>query len=107
MKQKEETLNQIVKQIKGNQEDSEMEDMDEESCIELAKKYIEVADQDGSGNIDLQEFLGFIMKLDKDLKSSVDGKKYEAMFNEIDTDRNGKLDEVEFGRALHQMLLES
>ena len=81
--------------------------MDEESCIETAKKYINIADLDNDGKIDFEEFQRFILKLGKGLKSSVDSIKIKQIFNEIDTDNSEKLDEIEFGKALYQMLLET
>ena len=60
-----------------------------------------VADVDGNGVVDFEEFKDFINKLEdgQDEKSTEEGLK--GIFDSIDENGNGELTVEEFGKALH------
>ena len=60
---------------------------------------MEIADIDGSGTIDLEEFTDFITKLEN--AGSIDAQK---IFEEQDKDGSGELDVPAFGQALFAAL---
>ena len=60
-----------------------------------------VADVDGNGVVDFEEFKDFINKLEdgQDEQSTEEGLK--GIFDSIDENGNGELTVEEFGKALH------
>ena len=60
-----------------------------------------VADVDGNGAVDFDEFKDFINKLEdgQDEQSTEEGLK--GIFESIDENGNGELTVEEFGKALH------
>lgn len=60
-----------------------------------------VADVDGNGVVDFEEFKDFINKLEdgQDEQSTEEGLK--GIFESIDENGNGELTVEEFGKALH------
>ena len=60
-----------------------------------------VADVDGNGVVDFDEFKDFINKLEdgQDEQSTEEGLK--GIFESIDENGNGELTIIEFGKALH------
>ena len=74
--------------------------MTEKQSSDIAKKWMAVADTDGNGTIDIDEFTGFISKIEINDKIIIedDAKK---IFESIDEDDDGKLSEAEFGKAIH------
>ena len=59
-----------------------------------------IADTDGSGTIDFEEFTEFLNKLSPD--STEDELK--QVFDQIDEDKSGELDLEEFGKAIYECL---
>lgn len=86
-------LQKITEQIQGG-------DVDESQAGEIAEKWMEIADVDGSGTIDQQEFNEFISKLDGDATTD----QMKDIFDSIDEDNSGELSVEEFGKALHAFI---
>jgi Ca2+-binding EF-hand superfamily protein len=61
---------------------------------------MEVADIDGNGTIDVEEFKEMITKLDE----KFDESKASEIFGSSDADGNGKLSVENFGSALYECL---
>ena len=72
--------------------------MTEEQSTDIAKKWMEIADTDGSGTIDLNEFKEFITKIDE----SITEDSTKQIFASIDEDGDGELSVAEFGKAIHE-----
>jgi len=72
-----------------------------EQARRLTKDIFDIADADHNGTIDLKEFLaaGRASKIDELLR----GQQLLAIFNGLDTDGNGKIDEVEMSTAIRNV----
>ena len=66
--------------------------------MEVAEKWMVIADIDGSGTVDLAEFTEFLTKIEATEK--MDEAQIKEIFEEIDTDGNGELSTEEFGSAI-------
>ena len=72
--------------------------MSEKNSTDIAKKWMDIADTDGSGTIDLNEFKEFIAKIDKNITED----DIKQTFDAIDEDGNGELSVAEFGKAIYE-----
>jgi Ca2+-binding EF-hand superfamily protein len=59
-----------------------------------------IADTDGSGTIDIEEFKEFIVKLD----SSIGEDTIKSSFDGQDEEKNGELSVENFGKALFDII---
>jgi len=75
-------------------------DVSEDSSAEVAKNWMAIADTDGSGTIDIEEFKEFIVKLD----SSIEEDKIKSCFDGQDEASNGELSVDSFGKALFDII---
>jgi len=66
--------------------------VDEETSGKIAEQWMEIADIDGSGTIDVEEFKEFLSRLDK--TDDIDADK---IFNECDENNSGELTVEGFG----------
>lgn len=73
-----------------------------ESVGEIAMKWMELADQNGDGELDLKEFTEFFSRLDGFVVSD---DEIRAIFEDFDGSGNKKLSVEEFARAIHQIVL--
>ena len=80
--------------------DLESDEITPESASQIANKWMEIADADGSGTVDFGEFKDFIIKLSPD---STD-EELKELFDSIDEDGGGELDIDEFGKAIFECL---
>jgi len=87
----------IKKRLENN------EDIDEEAANEYAEQWFALADTDGNGLIDEAEFAGFVEKIDE--KKTLSDQEVKNQFDNHDTNERKSLDKMEFGVALHQVLL--
>ncbi len=67
-------------------------EVDEETSGKIAEQWMEIADIDGSGTIDLDEFKEFLSRLEK--TEDIDAEK---IFNDIDENSAGELSVEGFG----------
>lgn len=79
-------------------------DLDEEGAKKIAVQWINIADIDGDGMIDFQEFKEFMAKIEDDNEEKSTDEQLKEIFDSIDEDKSGQLDVDEFGKALHQCL---
>jgi Ca2+-binding EF-hand superfamily protein len=63
-----------------------------------------IADVDGSGTIDFAEFLEFINKLEDGTEEQSTEEGLKTIFDSMDSNGNGELDEEEFGKALFEIM---
>lgn len=68
-----------------------------DSVQEIAMKWMELADQNGDGELDLKEFTEFFQKLDGFVVSDDEIKE---IFDDFDGSGNRKLSVEEFARAI-------
>jgi len=94
-----EKKNKMLKKIKSEMDDDDTE-MTEESASALAKDWMELADLDGSGTIDIDEFKDFVDKLECNLSE----EKVEAIFEAADKNNNKELDIDEFGASFFETI---
>jgi len=87
-------LKNIREKIEGGDEISN------DDTTEMATKWMELADVDGNGTIDAEEFKDMINKLD----SNIDEEKINEVFSAHDQDSNGALQVETFGLALYDCL---
>ena len=87
----------IKKKLENN------EDIDEEQANDYAEQWFAIADTDGNGMIDLDEFKQFVEKVDEN--KTISETEINNQFENHDTNGRSNLDKVEFGVALHQILL--
>jgi len=87
----------IKKRLENN------EDIDEEAANEYAEQWFALADTDGNGLIDEAEFAGFVEKIDE--KKTLSDQEVKNQFDNHDTNERKSLDKMEYGVALHQVLL--
>ena len=73
-----------------------------DSVQEIAMKWMELADENGDGELDLKEFSEFFQKLDGFVVSDDEIKE---IFEDFDGSGNRKLSVEEFARAIHQIVL--
>lgn len=59
-----------------------------ESAKEIADKWMDIDDTDGSGTVDFGEFTDFIKKMAPDAEDT----ELKQVFNAIDEDQSGELD---------------
>lgn len=83
--------NKILKTIKDKIEEGE--EIPEEEVTSIATKWMETADVDGSGTIDLTEFLEMISKLDDKIEEG----QVKELFSEQDAEGTGELSLEHFG----------
>jgi Ca2+-binding EF-hand superfamily protein len=72
---------------------------------DFASRWLQIADVDGNGTIDFEEFKNFLSKLSA--TSSMDEQSLQEVFSSIDTNGNGQLNEEEFGNAIYKALAPS
>lgn len=73
-----------------------------DSVQEIAMKWMELADVNGDGELDLKEFSEFFAKLDGFVVSD---DEIREIFDDFDGSGNRKLSVEEFARAIHQIVL--
>ena len=78
------------------------EDIDEMQANEYAEQWFNIADTDGNGLIDLNEFKQFVDKLDE--KNSISEQEVKNQFENHDANERQALDKIEFGVCLHEIL---
>ena len=93
-----EKKNKLVKTVKEKIDAGE--DMSSEETTDIATKWMDIADVDGSGTIDIDEFKDMISKLD----DSISADKVKEIFDGQDGDGSGELSVEKFGIALHEAL---
>ena len=76
----------------------------EEDAKKIAAQWINIADVDGDGLIDFQEFKDFMAKIENESDEKSSDEHLKQIFDSIDENNNGQLDEEEFGKALFQCL---
>lgn len=91
--------NKMLKRIKDEINDDDKE-MTQEDATALAKEWMDLADIDGSGTIDLGEFKDFTDKLECNLST----EKVEEIFNAADKNNNKELDIEEFGASFFETI---
>ena len=91
--------NKMLKKIKEEINDEETE-MTQEAATALAKEWMDLADVDGSGTIDIGEFKDFTDKLECNLSAD----KVEAIFEAADKNNNKELDVEEFGASFFETI---
>lgn len=91
--------NKMLKKIKDEINDDEAE-MTQEAATALAKEWMDLADVDGSGTIDIGEFKDFTDKLECNLSAD----KVEAIFEAADKNNNKELDVEEFGASFFETI---
>ena len=94
-----EKKNKMLKKIKEEINDDDAE-MTQEAATALAKDWMELADIDGSGTIDIGEFKDFVDKLECNLSD----EKVEAIFEAADKNNNKELDTEEFGASFFETI---
>ena len=72
----------------------------EDTSAEIAKQWMAIADTDGSGTIDVEEFKEFIVKLDSTIEESTIKDKFDGQ----DEEKNGELSVENFGKALFDII---
>lgn len=78
-----EKKNKFLKQIREKVEAGE--EIDNDETTDIATKWMEIADVDGNGTIDEEEFKDLISKLDDNLEES----KVCEIFSSSDAEGNG------------------
>ena len=81
-----------------NEQIGNKEEITEDIANELADKYIELADLDGNGTIDLEEMKTFMNKMDGAPDDC------EDIFKQIDTDGDGEITKDEFAKLIMQVV---
>ena len=76
----------------------------EEEAKKIAAQWINIADVDGDGLIDFQEFKDFMAKIENESDEKSTEEHLRQIFDSIDENNNGQLDQDEFGKALFQYL---
>ena len=76
----------------------------EEEAKKIAAQWINIADVDGDGLIDFQEFKDFMAKIENESDEKSTEEHLRQIFDSIDENNNGQLDQDEFGKALFQCL---
>lgn len=69
---------------------------------EVALNWMDLADKDGNGELDFEEFFDFFSKIEGIV---VNEEEIKAIFNEFDGSGNGFLSVEEFARAIYQAVL--
>ena len=69
---------------------------------EVALNWMDLADKDGNGELDFEEFFDFFSKIEGIV---VNEEEIKAIFNEFDGSGNGSLSVEEFARAIYQAVL--
>jgi Ca2+-binding EF-hand superfamily protein len=93
-----EKKNKFIKQIRDKLDAGESLSTDE--TTDIASKWMDFADVDGSGTIDAEEFKDMINKLDEKFEDS----RVKDIFQAQDSDGNGQLSVESFGKALYECL---
>ena len=75
-------------------------EVSEDSSAEIAKQWMAIADTDGSGTIDIEEFKEFINKLD----STIEEDTIKGSFDSLDGNNDGELSVENFGKALFDII---
>ena len=73
-----------------------------ESVQEIAMQWMDLADKDGNGTLDLKEFTEFFSKVEG---MTVNNDEISQIFNDFDTTGDGQLSVEEFARAIYQNIL--
>jgi Ca2+-binding EF-hand superfamily protein len=63
---------------------------------------MELADKDGNGSLDFQEFYDFFRRIDSIMVSD---NEIKQIFEDFDGNNNGSLSVEEFARAIYQAVL--
>lgn len=90
--------NALVKSLKEKIEESS--EIDAGLSAEIAESWMEIADVDGSGTIDMEELKELVSKLDY----TMDDDALKTIFDEHDGDEDGELSKEEFGNAIFSVL---
>lgn len=90
--------NALVKSLKEKLEGSE--EISEVLSMEIAGSWMEIADVDGNGTIDLEELKELVNKLE----IKMDDDAIKVVFDEQDGDADGQLSQQEFGNAVFSIL---
>jgi Ca2+-binding EF-hand superfamily protein len=85
-----------MKKIKNIIDDG---DVDEEGAKKVAAQWMTIADVDGDGMIDFQEFKDFMAKIEDEAEDKTTDEQLKEIFDSIDENNNGQLDVDEFGKA--------
>jgi len=87
----------MIKKVRGKLDDGKLT---EEDSTAIARDWMAVADIDGSGTIDFEEFSTFASKLECKLSED----EVKKIFVDSDKNSNGELDLEEFGLSFHQIV---
>ena len=90
--------NALVKTLKEKIDESE--DVSAELSTEIAESWMEIADVDGSGTIDMEELKELVSKLEY----TMDDDALKEVFDEQDGNADGELSKEEFGNAIFSVL---
>ena len=69
----------------------------------MANQWLKIADLDGNGTIDFNEFKEFMTKLQDE---ETDEDQLREVFNSIDEDGSGELDIDEFAKAIKSSVID-
>lgn len=72
------------------------------SVKEVAQQWMEIADKDGNGHLDIKEFTDFFSKAEG---APLTQNEITTIFNEFDTTGDQQLSVEEFARAIYNVML--
>ena len=75
-------------------------DVSAELSTEIAESWMEIADVDGSGTIDMEEFKVLVSKLEYTMEDDA----LKVVFDKEDSNDDGELSKEEFGNAIFSVL---
>lgn len=90
--------NALVKTMKEKIEESG--EVSAEISTEIAESWMEIADVDGSGTIDMDELKELVTKLEYTMEDDA----LKVIFDEQDGNDDGELSKEEFGNAIFSVL---
>lgn len=90
-----------MKKIKKQIDDGEV---DEEGAEKIAEDWMTIADTDGSGSIDIDEWTKFVNKLEDGDEQQTGEEELKKIFDLLDVNEDGELTVKEFGTALFDLI---